>query len=74
MSTLTYSSSDLAAAAAKPERRSFWRKVFEGIVAGQQRRADREIAAFLYGRGGMFNDETEREIMQRMTGRRGISV
>ena len=80
MSTLTYSNDHLAAAgattdaAAKPERKTFWRRLLEAMIAGQQRRADREIAVFLYGRGGMFNDDTEREMMQRISGRRRPSV
>lgn len=74
MSTLTYSRSDLAGTtadvAAKPERRSFWGRVFDGIVAGQQRRADREIAAFLARHGGTLTDDMERQIMQRIAGRK----
>lgn len=78
MSTLTYSGSDLASAtagaAAKPERRSFWRRVFDGIVVSQQRRADREIEAFLNSHGGTLTDDMEREITQRIAGRRRSSV
>ena len=50
MSTLTYSRShlaDAAGAAAKPERKGFWRRVYEGLLASRQRRADREIAAYI---------------------------
>ena len=72
MSTLTYSRSHLAdddaAAAEKPERKPFWRRVYERLVAGQHRRADREIAAFLERHGGLLTDDMEREIMRRLAG------
>jgi hypothetical protein len=78
MSTLTYSRSNLADVAAaereKPRRRSFWRRVYQGIVTGQQRRADRAIEAFLNSHGGVLTDDMEREIMQRLSGRRRSSV
>ena len=72
MSTLTYSRSTLADATAteagKPPRKSFWRRVHEAVMASQQRRADREIAAFLHRHGGLLTDDMEREIMQRLAG------
>lgn len=76
MSTLTYSRSELAGVAtstgatAKPERKSFWHRLFDSMVESRQRRADREIAAFLESRGGTITDSTEREIMDRIAGRR----
>ena len=78
MSTLTYSRSHLADAAAstaeKPERRGFWRSVYESLVASQQRRADREIAAYIDRHGGLLTDDMERQIMQRLAGSRRSSV
>ena len=73
MSTLTYSRSTLADAAptteaGKPLRKSFWRRVCEGVAASQQRRADREIAAFLNRHSGLLTDDMEREIMHRLAG------
>jgi hypothetical protein len=32
---------------------------------------EREVAAYLNSHGGLFTDEIEREIMQRLQGRRG---
>ena len=78
MSTLTYSRSHLADtatnAAEKPERKGFWRRVYEGFVASQQRRADREIAAYIDRHGGLLTDDMERQIMQRLAGSRRGSV
>ena len=76
MSTLTYSHDSVAAAEAaeQRQRRSFWRRVFEAMVASQQRRAEREIAIYLASHGGLFTDDTEREIMRRMSGNSKRSV
>ena len=75
MSTLTYSHDGIAATAAieateKVRRQPFWRRAFDAIIASQQRRAEREIEAYLARHGGVFTDETEREIMQRFSGGR----
>jgi hypothetical protein len=67
MSTLTYTASH-AATAAKPERRGFWRGVYEGFMASQQRRADREIARYIERHGGVLTDDLERRIMRRLAG------
>ena len=77
MSTLTYShdvAAPAAEAAAPSLRKPFWRRVFEGMVAVQQRRAEREVAAYLASHGGLFTDEMERQIMQRMSGNARRSV
>jgi hypothetical protein len=70
MSTLTYSRShaDTADAAAKPERKGFWRRVYGSLLASQQRRADREIAAYIERHGGLLTDDMERQIMHRLAG------
>jgi hypothetical protein len=72
MSTLTYSNSHPAGAVTdageKPERRGFWHRVYEGLLAAQQRRADREIAAYIERHGGLLTDDMERQIMQRLAG------
>jgi hypothetical protein len=75
MSTLTYSNGHLPTAerateAAASERPGFWRRVFERMVAAQQRRAEREIAAYLKSHGGLLTDDMEREIGERLSGRR----
>jgi len=75
MSTLTYSNPGLMPEAGRADtapRKGFWRRAFERLVAAQQRRADREIAAFLARHGGVLSDDMEREIMQRMNGRRSV--
>lgn len=78
MSTATYSTRDFAPAAPpaeKPKRKLFWQSLYEAIVASQQRRAEREVAAYLKRNGGLLTDEMEREIMHRLTGgRRGFTV
>jgi hypothetical protein len=73
MSTLTYTEADYApgAGARGPARGALWRRVYAAIMRSQQRRAEREIAAYLNSHGGLFTDEIEREIMHRLQGRRG---
>ena len=77
MSTLTYSH-DIAAPAAEASvqspRKPFWRRVFDAMIASQQRRAEREIAVYLASHGGLFTDDTEREIMRRLSGNARRSV
>jgi hypothetical protein len=69
MSTLTYTTPDHAPAAdAKPARRPFWSRVFDALIAAQQRRADREIARYLATHGHLLSDDAEREIMRRLAG------
>jgi hypothetical protein len=70
MSTLTYSDSHPAEAATaeRPERKGFWRRVYEGVMASQQRRADREIARYIERHGGLLTDDVERQIMHRLAG------
>lgn len=72
MSTLTYTHNDYAARDAAPAspRKPFWRRVFDAIMWSQQRRAEREIAAYLRSHGGLLTDDMEREIMLRLEGRR----
>jgi len=72
MSTLTYSQPDYAPApseaqAQQPARTPFWRRLYESMIAAQQRRADREIAAYIASRGGSLTDEVEREIMRSLS-------
>jgi hypothetical protein len=42
------------------------RRIFDAMFESRQRQADRQIAAFVAGRGGRFTDELEREIMRRL--------
>ena len=42
----------------------------DAIMRSQQRRAEREIAAYLRSHGGLLTDGMEREIMLRLEGRR----
>jgi hypothetical protein len=72
MSTITYSHGAAVAGteanSRAGQRKSFWRRVYDGIIAGRQRRAEREIAAYVASHGGLFTDDMEREIMQRLSG------
>jgi hypothetical protein len=75
MSTLTYShdhvpAADRPGAAETSGRPGFWRRVFDRMVAAQQRRAEREIAVYLRSHGGLLTDDMEREISDRLSGRR----
>lgn len=80
MSALTYSSETAAAVAAgtaAPESvqpKGVWHRLFDRIIASRQTRAEREIAAYIASRGGLFNDEIERQIMQRLSGGPSRSV
>ena len=77
MSTLTYSHDTAIAAesgVAEKPRGSFWRRGFDAIIASRQRRAEREVAAYLASHGGLFTDDMEREIMQRLSGGKRRSV
>lgn len=70
MSTLTYTNSSFAPAAPEAEKiagKSLWRRFFDRLIESQQRRADREIARFVVSHGGLFTDDVERQIMQRIT-------
>jgi hypothetical protein len=70
MSTLTTTHDVLipATAEAKAARKPFWRSVYEAIVAQQERRAEREIAAYIERHGGLLTDDMEREIMRHLNG------
>jgi hypothetical protein len=75
MSTLTYSTSTRQfAPGTQPTRKSLWRRIFEALAASRERHAEREIAAYLSGRGGMLTDELEREITLRLIGGRNRTV
>ena len=78
MSTLTYTHGTAATVergtADTTPRRSFWRRVYEAMIASQQRRAEREIAAYLSTHGGLFTDDMEREMMRRLSGNSRRSV
>jgi len=82
MSTLTYSHDGIVAPAVETaapsqsegQRKPIWRRIFDGMIASQQRRAEREIAMYLSSHGGLFTDDMEREIMRRMSGNNRRSV
>jgi hypothetical protein len=40
-------------------------RIYGVIAAARMRQAEREIARYLYGNGGKFTDEAEREIERR---------
>jgi hypothetical protein len=72
MSTLTYTNSRYTAASTATTM-PLWRRAFDAVIRSRQRRADREIAAYLQSHGGHLTDDLEREIMSRLQGRRGVS-
>ena len=71
MSTLTTTTTDalfLASTEAKTARKPFLRSVYEAMVASRERRAEREIAAYIERHGGLLTDDMEREIMRHLNG------
>jgi len=50
-----------------PVRAGFWQRLSNAIGKYRQRRAEREIARFIQGRGGHLTDELERDLMRHMT-------
>jgi hypothetical protein len=45
-------------------RRSLWRRLGDALEEAHQRVVDREIEAYLSGRGGKLTDRAERDIEQ----------
>jgi hypothetical protein len=71
MSTLTTTTHDVlipATTTAKPARKPVWRWLYEAIAASRERRAEREIAAYIERHGGLLTDDMEREIMRHLNG------
>jgi hypothetical protein len=61
--SLTVPSGTNCSEAAKSKFRApLLHRVYDAVLAGQNRRAEREIARYLRGRGGKFTDGLEREI------------
>ena len=69
MSTIAYSNHAIATARGTAEEapKSFWAKIYDRLVASQQLRAERSVAAYLESHGGMLTDDMEREIMARLS-------
>ena len=42
------------------------RRIFDAMFEWRQKQAERQVAAFIAGRGGRFTDELEREMMRRL--------
>ena len=79
MSTLTYTQATCQLPEPprwrpETERRGFWRRLFDGMVAAQQRRAEREIARLSERPRRPADDDMEREIMQRLAGRTALRL
>jgi hypothetical protein len=71
MSTLTTTTNDAlipATAEAKPARKPIWRAVVDSIASSRERRAEREVAAYIARHGGQLTDDMEREIMRHLNG------
>lgn len=54
-----------APAAKRASGPSIFNRIYTTIKAARMRQAEREIARYLYGNGGKFTDEAEREIERR---------
>ena len=50
-----------------PAKAGFWQRLSRALVNHRRRRAEREIARFIQGRGGHLTDELERDLMRHMT-------
>jgi hypothetical protein len=50
-----------------PAKAGFWKRLSNAIGSYRRRRAEREIARFIQGRGGHLTDELERDLMRHMT-------
>jgi hypothetical protein len=42
------------------------RRIFDAMFEWRQKQAERQIAAFIAGRGGRFTDDLEREMTHRL--------
>jgi hypothetical protein len=62
------SSSSLVGPAWQGHDRPLWRRVIEAMVAGQERKADREIARYLRGRRNGYQGEFRLELERRFLG------
>ncbi len=47
------------------QKRGFFARLMEAMMAARMRQAEREIALYLNNTGGKFTDEAEREIERR---------
>jgi len=54
-------------AARKSAQRGFFGRIYDAIQASGQRRADRDIAAYIAHSGGGLTDSIEREMMERVS-------
>lgn len=45
----------------------FWQRLLMAMGNARQKRAERQIARFIQGRGGYLTDEVERELIRHMT-------
>ena len=45
----------------------FWQRLFRAVRNSRHRRADRELARFIQGRGGHLTDELERDLTRHLT-------
>ena len=50
-----------------PAKAGFWQRLSNALGRYRKRRAEREIARFIQGRGGHLTDELERDLMRHLT-------
>lgn len=68
MSSIAVHTQGTAAAVGSAEAsKSFWHKVYDRMVHGQQARAEKAVAAYLASHGGLLTDDMEREIMAKFS-------
>jgi len=51
----------------KPQKTGLWRRLSKAVRNSRERRAEREIACFIQGRGAHLTDELERDLMRHIT-------
>ena len=56
-----------APAARAPAHRGILRRMFDALIESRQRKAEREIAAYIAHSGGRLTDSIERELMDRVS-------
>jgi hypothetical protein len=56
-----------APAARATAHRGTLRRMFDALIESRQRKADREIAAYIERSGGHLTDSIERELMERVS-------
>jgi len=54
-------------AAQKAGHPGFFRRLSDALIDSRQRKADRDVAAYIQRSGGRLTDSVERELMERLS-------